>query len=297
MTQVRPGTPADAEGLLALRSEVLPYRVLRLTDLRTSLEDGAADKHHGSFAVEAGDRLVGWASATLSTWSPEPGEYHVVLLVHPDHRRQGIGTTLAESLDDLLVKQNARRVVGSATDDGMDFALRQGFQATEVVHYAKVDPRLVPDPSAIPDSFELTNLAALDLEAAYAAFVATAGDIPGEQDWSQLPLELFEREVWNSASLDRELSTVAVADGKIACFTNVLTDGDRLWTDMTGTLPAYRGRGLAKVVKTTCLRAAAAAGITRAYTVNHEDNRPMRAINDWLGYSRVATHTGMVRPG
>ncbi|WP_112239165.1 GNAT family N-acetyltransferase [Kribbella monticola] len=175
--------------------------------------------------------------------------------------------------------------------------MQQGFQATEVVLYAKVDPRLVPEPPAIPDGVELTNLASLDLQAAYAAFVATAGDIPGDQDWSQFPLELFEREVWNSASLDRELSTVAVADGKIVCFTNVLTDGDRLWTDMTGTLPAYRGRGLAKVVKTTGLRAAAAAGITRAYTVNHEDNRPMRAINDWLGYSPVARHTGMVRPG
>ncbi|WP_157979652.1 GNAT family N-acetyltransferase [Kribbella monticola] len=125
---MRPGTADDAQALLALRSEVLPYRVLRLTDLRSSLEDGAADEHYGSFAVEEDDRLVGWASAALSTWSPEPGEYHVVLLVHPDYRRQGIGTTLAESLDELLIKQNARRVVGSATDDGVDSLCSKGFR-------------------------------------------------------------------------------------------------------------------------------------------------------------------------
>jgi hypothetical protein len=64
---------------------------------------------------------------------------------------------------------------------------------------------------------------------------------------------------------------------------------------MTGTHAQYRGQGLAKVVKTNCLHAAAAAGITMAYTVNHEVNAPMLAINNWLGYRRVASHTGMVR--
>jgi GNAT superfamily N-acetyltransferase len=292
---VRPGTPADAEGLLALRDKIFPYRVTSLADLRRDLEEAASDEHFGSFAVEAGDRLIGWGSAALSTWSPEPGEYHVVLVVHPEFRRQGIGTALAEAVDALLAEQGARRVVGSATGDGLDFALQQGYQATDVVHYAKADPRLVPDPPAVPDGVELTNLAALDLESAYAAFVATAGDVPGDQDWSQFPLELFEREVWESDGLNRELSTAAVADGKVVCFTNVLTADERLWTDMTGTLSQYRSRGLAKLVKTTGLRAAAAAGITSAYTVNHEVNRPMRAINDWLGYSRIASHTGIVR--
>ncbi|QNE21501.1 GNAT family N-acetyltransferase [Kribbella qitaiheensis] len=292
---VRSGRPTDAEGLLTLRSRVFPYRVMALADVRSGLDEAAADERFGSFAVEDGDRLIGWGAASPGTWSPDPGEFHVLLVVHPEFRRQGIGTTLAEAVDAHLAKYDARRTLSSATEDGVEFALRQGFQATDVLHYARTDPRLVPDPPAAPAGVELTNLAALDLESVYAAFVATAADVPGDQDFGQIPLEVFEREVWKSAGLNRELSTAAVADGKVVCFTTVLTTGDRLWTDMTGTLSAYRGRGLAKVVKTIGLRAAAAAGITSAYTVNHDVNRPMRAINEWLGYSRVASHTGMVR--
>jgi GNAT superfamily N-acetyltransferase len=292
---VRPGTAADAEAVLALRGRIFPYRVTALPDLRRELAEAATDEHSGSFAVEADGRLVGWGSAVLSTWSPNPGEYHAHIAVHPDYRRQGIGTTLAEAIDAHLAKQEVGRILSSATESGVDFALQQGYQGTDVMHYAGVDPRRVPEPPTTPVGIELTTLAAVDLETAYAAFLPTVADVPGDQDFSQFPLESYEREIWNSAGFNRELSTAAVADGKIVCFTNVLTADDRLWTDMTGTLSAYRGRGLAKLVKTTGLRAAAAAGITSAYTVNHDVNAPMRAINAWLGYSRVASHTGMVR--
>lgn len=292
---MRPGTPADAEGLLALIGRIFPYRVTALTDLRRELEQRIAEKHNCSFAIEAGDRLIGWGAAILSTWSPDPGEYHVQIVVHPDHRRQGIGTTLAQAVDEHLAQQDVGRILSSATESGVDFALQQGYRGTDVMHYAGLDPRLAPEPLEVPAGIELTTLAEVDLETAYAAFLPTVGDVPGDQDFSQFPLESYEKEIWNSAGFNRQLSTAAVAEGKIVCFTNVITADDRLWTDMTGTLAQYRGRGLAKVVKTAGLRAAAAAGITNAYTVNHEVNAPMLAINNWLGYRRIASHTGMVR--
>lgn len=292
---MRPGTPADAAALLALRGKVFPYRVTALADLRRELEEAATDEHFRSFAVEADGRLIGWGSVALSTWSPEPGEYHVNIAVHPNHRRQGIGTTLAEAVDEHLAKQEVSRVLSSATESGVEFALKHGYQGTDVLHYAGLDPRRAPEPPATPAGIELTNLAAVDLETAYAAFLPTVGDVPGDQDFSQFPLESYEKEIWNSAGFNKELSTAAVADGKVVCFTNVITADDRLWTDMTGTLAKYRGQGLAKVVKTNGLHAAAAAGITMAYTVNHDVNAPMLAINNWLGYGRVASHTGMVR--
>jgi RimJ/RimL family protein N-acetyltransferase len=61
-------------------------------------------------------------------------------------------------------------------------------------------------------------------------------------------------------------------------------------------MPQYRGRGLAKLVKAAALHRAAAAGVEGAYTANYDGNTPMLAVNDWLGYHRIATHAVLICP-
>ncbi len=56
------------------------------------------------------------------------------------------------------------------------------------------------------------------------------------------------------------------------------------WTFLTGVLPAYRGRGLAYALKLRTLDAALARHCPLVLTENHEDNAPMRAINQKLGF-------------
>jgi len=63
---------------------------------------------------------------------------------------------------------------------------------------------------------------------------------------------------------------------------------------MTGTIPAHRGRGLAKLVKSVALRRAAQAGVSGAFTSNDDENGPMLAVNNWLGYRRVQTQFGLL---
>jgi RimJ/RimL family protein N-acetyltransferase len=58
---------------------------------------------------------------------------------------------------------------------------------------------------------------------------------------------------------------------------------------MTATLPRYRNRGLARLVKSAALHRAAAAGVTVAYTCVDEANAAMLAVNAGLGYRRVGT--------
>jgi GNAT superfamily N-acetyltransferase len=53
---------------------------------------------------------------------------------------------------------------------------------------------------------------------------------------------------------------------------------------LTATLPAYRRRGLALLVKLATTRWAAENGIERLLTENDRENLGMLALNDSLGY-------------
>ena len=53
---------------------------------------------------------------------------------------------------------------------------------------------------------------------------------------------------------------------------------------MTGTLRAYRGRGLARLAKLAGIRWCAENGVHTLLTANDSQNAPMLAINERLGY-------------
>lgn len=101
---------------------------------------------------------------------------------------------------------------------------------------------------------------------------------------------------WEHPLFDRALTTVAVVDGVPAAFSAAQTDGlGRYNSGMTGTAPAFRGRGLAKLAKNASLHRARAAGCTEAFTGNDTGNGPMLAINKWFGYEIGAREVRHVR--
>ncbi|MEU9007984.1 GNAT family N-acetyltransferase, partial [Streptomyces sp. NPDC048551] len=95
--------------------------------------------------------------------------------------------------------------------------------------------------------------------------------------------------------LDRggELTTVAALTpaGEVAAYTVlVLPDpqGPRALQYDTVVVPGHRGRGLGRAVKLRMLERAAARhpGLRRIGTTVADDNGPMRAVNEALGYRR-----------
>jgi len=93
-----------------------------------------------------------------------------------------------------------------------------------------------------------------------------------------------------------DLSVAALYQNEVVAFTLGHGDRTRIWSKMTATMPAYRGRGLAKLVKAAALHRAAEAGVHGAYTANYDGNTPMIAVNEWLGYHRIATHAVLICP-
>ena len=83
---------------------------------------------------------------------------------------------------------------------------------------------------------------------------------------------------------------MAYVDGRLAALTMLRVDrpSGRAQNNLTATRREYRGRGLARLLKSHSLHRAAEAGATRAITDNDETNAPMLAVNTALGYRPFA---------
>ena len=102
--------------------------------------------------------------------------------------------------------------------------------------------------------------------------------------------------MWESPALDKSLSVAAMAGDEVAASRAIETDGDRAWSAMTGIdpgVPRPRAGEAGEVGRAAALRPT--AGIIGAFTSNDDENGPMLAVNNWLGYRRVETQTGLLR--
>ncbi|MDX2970179.1 GNAT family N-acetyltransferase [Kribbella solani] len=292
---VRLATGDDAEGVAAVRRVVYPYKAMSAAATRHMITVQSPGERFLPLVAERDGDLIGWGSAGLNVWTSEPGQSNLMIYVHPDHRNRGIGSALAERLHQHLTEVGAVRVRTFVQPDSLEFARNLGYDGTRQMHYAGVELGSLPVQPETPDGIELVTFDTVDPRAAYTADTISSLDEPSDSPLDAVEYQQWLEEIWNSPAMDKSLSVAAMAGDEIASFTVVETDTDRMWSGMTGTVPAHRGRGLAKLVKSVALRRAAAAGITAAYTSNDDVNAPMLAINNWLGYRRVQTEHGLLR--
>jgi GNAT superfamily N-acetyltransferase len=291
---IRAAVGDDAEAVAAVRRAVYSYKVMSAAAIRHMITVSQPAERFLPLVAVCGGEVVAWGSAGLNVWTSEPGQSELTIYVHPDHRKQGIGTALAERLHQHLTEVGARRVRTFVQPEGLEFARNLGYDGTRRMHYSGVDVRALPAQPETPDGIELVTLDQVGPRQAYTADTIAGLDEPGDAPMDAVGYDEWLEEIWHGPSMDKSLSVAAMVGDEIVCFTVVETAGDRAWSGMTGTIPSYRGRGLAKLVKSVALRRAAAAGITAAYTSNDDENAPMLAINNWLGYQRVQTEFGLL---
>ncbi|MEV6269534.1 GNAT family N-acetyltransferase [Kribbella sp. NPDC051936] len=293
---VRLAVADDAEAVATVRAIVAPYKVMSAAATRHLITVQSPKERFLPLVADREGEIVAWASAGINVWTSQPGQAHLSIYVHPDHRKQGIGSELAERLHQHLTEVGAVRVRSFVQPDGLEFARNLGYDGTRQMHFAGLDLTAhLPEQPETPAGIELVALDSVDPRTAYTADTIASLDEPSDSPLDSVDYDQWLEEVWNSPSVDRSLSVGAMAGEEMAAFTVVETAGDRMWSGMTGTVPAYRGTGLAKLVKSVALRRAAAAGITSAYTSNDDENGPMLAVNNWLGYRRVQTELGLLK--
>jgi GNAT superfamily N-acetyltransferase len=299
-TVIEEAEPEDLPGAVGLMNLVYTDSALSLEQYRHFVATRPARAVRKQFKAVIDGELVGWGIGGLHTNTSTPGVAFVGVTVHPGFRGRGLGTALLDVAEQHVLANAATSVRADSPDDrdARQFASRRGYRHTFTRRISSVDPRTVPEVAPLPTGVELVPFAAFDDPAPiHHVDVISSRDVPGDDAWDHMPLDEWTRQYWESPSVDREASMTAVVDGTVASITMIHLDRatGRAENDITGTLPEFRGRGLAQLVKHRSLRRAGELGVTVVFTENDETNEPMLAVNTKLGYRLCSARLTWVR--
>jgi len=284
---IREGTLDDIPSAAAMRQRAWPDTIVTAEGMRHSLENVPERAELLMLAWDEGGEIVGWGTVGREWWVSEAGRGTLVVAVDPGRRGEGIGSALAAAGDQHLTAIGVTTARAGSVDEpgARALATRLGFTAIAAASTSAVDPRTVT-PEPIPDGVRVVPFADLDdPRALYDLDVEVSNDIPNEE-FDGVSFEEWRDEFWRSPLIDQDASLVAFVGDELAALTMIRIDepSGRAQNNVTGTRRAFRGRGLAHLLKTHSLHLAGQRGATIAITDNDETNAPMLSVNTRLGY-------------
>jgi GNAT superfamily N-acetyltransferase len=300
---IRPLGRAHLENWLALRNQAFPWpvsaeRFLFDESLRPSDE---AVCQLGAWTAD--NELVGTAECYLG----EEGERYVdraesFLTVAPAHRRRGLGTRLAEMVEQFALDQRLRwlEAIFYERDAGLarPFVERRGFRELERFTESWQEPATVSldrldqwQSELRAAGIQTSAFSAIDTPSMrrvlYRCAMAIQRDMPHEAhaDWTDAPFESWVRKVLGSPGASPDTIFVAREGDTIVGLTYLISRGNgEAEVGDTGVIRSHRRRGIARVLKMMATQYAAQHGIHRVQTDNRADNVGMLAINRALGF-------------
>jgi GNAT superfamily N-acetyltransferase len=305
---IRVFEPGDADAVsAALHEEDPPIPVTPLGVLHW--RDAQPERAHARLWVyEEDGRILGWAEARIrwSTSVPDVGDLWAYVV--PRARSEGRGATLYTEAERYLRGCDARTLESwTYTDAGRRLLENRGFRATgheriSVLDLAGADTSLLEplEERLALDGFHLVPLREVmhRVEELHRLYAEAVADVPEYFKEDDVRLEEWRRETLEHPQLTLDGSFIALApDGVPAALAFLeLDEPARLAAnELTGTLVAYRRRGLARLVKLASIRWAKEHGYEKILTGNAEPNEAMLGLNVSLGYEPIDRETHYVR--
>jgi len=252
-----------------------------------------------------GGRLAGAALVNL----PVDGDENtavVHVLVHPDLRRQGIGTRLLHTVTPTLRDRGRTAVQGydvTKGGAGDQWAKALGFRGmystlVQVLRFAEVERGRWD--VAVPEGYRLVRwigVAPDDIVESYATALTALGDAPtGDSgltlsEWSVDRVRRLEAD-YAEHGIERRIVLAVTAEGQAAGVTELERrplNPERLAQGATTVLATHRGHGLGLAMKAAMLRwfTADYDGLADVTTYTGAANVHMVEVNHRLGYETV----------
>ena len=293
---IRELLPTDDAAAFRIMSVVYPAFVQTEAGFLHRMEAVPPEAQWQGWVAEVDGAIVGWSRSQIR-YEESGGSANIGVVVLPEWRRRGIGSALYEPA--LAHVADAPRYYAFAGEDGRGFAEAHGYRLTRTSRVSSLDPRAVDTSDLDRASVELQPLIEAGPEATFAVDSVTALDVPADEPPDQMDFELWRRRYWESPDIDFASSFGARVDDRLVAISYVGIDlpGDRALSAFTGTLPEYRGRGLARLVKLAVVRRLNELGVSRLLAYNHDENAAMLAVNDRLGFRPVVTQYFYVLEG
>jgi GNAT superfamily N-acetyltransferase len=249
--------------------------------------------------VDVGGGGGGWG-AILAEFS----EMFIEVWVLPGHRRQGIGTALADRLVAFAIEHgmvNGRSGVIDGDEASVRFVERYGLTeySRGQIGGLELTAEHAAAVPALPEGVTLTSLAERpDLaRALYDLDVLVQPEIPS---LASSPIPSFE--AWRAQAVDdpgfvTDLSVIALRGDRVVGTIQLYDDADGTAViGMAAVDPGARRQGIARALKVEMARRAATTGWRRIDTFNDGSNDRMRALNIELGYVYLPRRIGFKGP-
>ena len=308
--QIRPFGAADAEAAAEIARPLQPGILVTPAYLvhRESAEPERAQRRSW-LALESGE-VLGFATSAVK-WD-EPGVVGRFWIgVRPDRRRRGIGAALYDLAERHARTIGVQRLTVEVDDDpdGRRFVEARGFEPVSAEIVSALDPSVVEvELGELDGLLAVTSAAGFELKTLQimaarrgdlAAFYEAAGAWPpGGGEANRISADDLWHYIFERPDLSWDGSFVVLDEReRLVSLASLVVDPERgrAENDWTATLPELRGRRLALLVKLASIRWARDAGIREIVTANDDDNVPMLALNQRLGYRRLYPQVELAR--
>jgi RimJ/RimL family protein N-acetyltransferase len=309
MYSIRAFAETDYEEVARLNSTFMPEYPETAEDARRWTEIVTQDPNRlmrKLIVEEAGSgSVVAWGGLTHTLFNFHPDKYYIRVVVDPAHRCQGIGQEVYRALEKEALERNALSLWTNAREDdppSVRFLERQGFVPSRKTWASRLDLTNL-DLSKFPDrskdladsGIRITTFAEEGADQSdvqhrlYELGRITSEDAPRIGDYAPVTFEEFRAIDLNGPNAIPDAFFLACSGEQYVAWSTLQRMPalpDTVDIGFTGTLPEFRGRGIASELKRRAVVFARDRGYRYVVTGNDSLNPRIWAINEKLGFQR-----------